>query len=184
MVDDALKPGDWVLTQGTGGVSIFAIQFAKMAGAKVIATSSNDEKLERLKSLGADHVINYRTTPEWGNVAFDLTKGVGVDHILDVGGPSTLRESMTAARLGGHISLIGILSGVTGELSFLPVLLKQLRLQGVLVGSRAQQQDMIKALNAHTIRPVIDRHFPLEQIVEAFQYLESNRHFGKICLDI
>ena len=91
---------------------------------------------------------------------------------------------MTAARLGGHISLIGILSGVTGELSFLPVLLKQLRLQGVLVGSRAQQQDMIKALNAHTIRPVIDRHFPLEQIVEAFQYLESNRHFGKICLDI
>jgi len=184
MVDDALKPGDWVLTQGTGGVSIFAIQFAKMAGAKVIATSSNDEKLERLKSLGADHVINYRTTPEWGDVAFDLTEGVGVDHILDVGGPSTLRESMTAARLGGHISLIGILSGVTGELSFLPVLLKQLRLQGVLVGSRAQQQDMIKALNAHTMRPLIDRHFPLEQIVEAFQYLESNRHFGKICLDI
>ncbi|MDO7928858.1 NAD(P)-dependent alcohol dehydrogenase [Pseudomonas sp. KFB-139] len=184
MSDGGLKAGDTVLVQGTGGVSIFALQFAKMAGATVIATSSSDEKLERLRELGADHLINYRKDSNWGETARTLTGGRGVDHIIEVGGPSTLEQSMQAARVGGHISVIGILTGVAGQLAIVPALIKQLRLQGVLVGSRSQQQDMIRAINATGIRPVIDRSFPLTDIVEAFRYQETNRHFGKITLDI
>ncbi|BCS46154.1 alcohol dehydrogenase [Pseudomonas amygdali pv. tabaci str. ATCC 11528] len=184
MVDDALKAGDTVLVQGTGGVSIFALQFAKMVGATVIATSSSDEKLERLKAMGADHLINYRKDSNWGETARKLTGGRGVDHIIDVGGPSTLQHSMTAARVAGHISVIGILSGVAGQLEFVPALVKQLRMQGVLVGSRTQQQDMIRAIDANGMRPVMDRSFPMTDIVEAFRYQETNQHFGKICLDI
>ncbi|THG76423.1 NAD(P)-dependent alcohol dehydrogenase [Pseudomonas sp. A-1] len=183
MADGALKAGDTVLVQGTGGVSIFALQFAKLAGATVIATSSSDAKLERLAAMGADHLINYRTNPAWGETARALTGGRGVDHVIEVGGPATLAQSMAAARVGGHISVIGILSGVAGELPLVPALLKQLRLQGVLVGSRAQQQAMVRAIDANGLRPVIDRRFALEEIVEAFRYQESNRHFGKICLE-
>ena len=184
MADDSLKPGDTVLIQGTGGVSIFALQFAKMAGATVIATSSSDAKLERLKAMGADHVINYRKDPLWGETALGLTGGCGVDHIIEVGGPATLEQSMIAIRVGGHISIIGILSGVSGAMNFVPMLIKQVRLQGVLVGSRSQQQDMVRAINANGMRPVIDRHFPLTDMVEAFKYQETNQHFGKIILDI
>jgi NADPH:quinone reductase-like Zn-dependent oxidoreductase len=184
MCDDALKPGDTVLIQGTGGVSIFALQFAKMAGATVIATSSSDEKLAKLSNLGADYLINYKKTPNWGELALELTHGQGVDHVIEVGGPATLAQSMTAARIGGHISVIGILTGLGGELSIVQALIKQLRLQGVLVGNRTQQQDMIKAINTNNMRPVIDKVFALEQIVEAFQYQESNQHFGKICLEM
>jgi NADPH:quinone reductase-like Zn-dependent oxidoreductase len=184
MCDDALKPGDTVLVQGTGGVSIFALQFAKMAGANVIATSSSEEKLAKLSKLGADHLINYKTTPNWGEAALELTNGQGVDHVIEVGGPATLAQSMTAARIGGHISVIGILTGLGGELSVVQALIKQLRLQGVLVGNRVQQQDMIKAINANNMRPIIDKVFALEQIVDAFQYQESNQHFGKICLEM
>ena len=184
MADDSLKPGDTVLIQGTGGVSIFALQFAKMAGATVIATSSSDEKLERLKAMGADHVINYRKDPLWGETALGLTGGRGVDHIIEVGGPATLEQSMIAIRVGGHISIIGILSGVSGAMNFVPMLIKQVRLQGVLVGSCSQQQDMVRAINANGMRPVIDRHFPLTDMVEAFKYQETNQHFGKIILDI
>lgn len=183
MADGALKAGDTVLVQGTGGVSIFALQFAKLAGATVIATSSSDAKLERLAAMGADHLINYRTNPAWGEAARALTGGRGVDHVIEVGGPATLAQSMAAARVGGHIAVIGILSGVAGELPLVPALLKQLRLQGVLVGSRAQQQAMVRAIDANGLRPVIDRRFALEEIVEAFRYQESNRHFGKICLE-
>ncbi|WP_300720049.1 NAD(P)-dependent alcohol dehydrogenase [Pseudomonas sp.] len=184
MADGGLKPGDTVLIQGTGGVSIFALQFAKMAGATVIATSSSDAKLERLKALGADHLINYRKDTNWGETARGLTGGRGVDHVIEVGGPSTLEQSMIAVRVAGHISIIGILSGVSGAMNFVPALVKQVRLQGVLVGSRAQQQDMIRAINANGMRPIIDRHFPLCDIVEAFKYQETNQHFGKIVLDI
>lgn len=184
MADDSLKPGDTVLIQGTGGVSIFALQFAKMAGATVIATSSSDAKLERLKALGADHVINYRKDTQWGATARALTGGRGVDHVIEVGGPSTLEQSMIAVRVAGHISVIGILSGVSGSMDFVPALVKQVRLQGVLVGSRTQQQDMIRAINANGMRPIIDRHFPLTDMVEAFKYQETNQHFGKIVLDI
>ena len=182
-VDDRLKPGDTVLVQGTGGVSIFALQFARMAGARVIATSSSDAKLERLKALGAAHVINYRTDPAWGETARALTGGRGVDHVIDVGGPDTIAQSMAAARVAGHISLIGILSGLEGPLPIIPVLVKQVRLQGVLVGSRAHQIEMIRAIDQSGIRPVIDRSFPLEDIVAAFKHQESNAHFGKICLE-
>ncbi|EJN38694.1 Zn-dependent oxidoreductase, NADPH:quinone reductase [Pseudomonas sp. GM84] len=182
MSDDHLKPGDTVLVQGTGGVSIFALQFAKLAGATVIATSSSDAKLERLKALGADHLINYKGTPAWGEKVRELTDNRGVDHVIEVGGPATLEQSMIAARIGGHVSLIGILTGVAGQLPLVQALVRQIRLQGVLVGSRAQQQAMVRAIDANGMRPVVDKHFELEQIVEAFRYQESNRHFGKICL--
>lgn len=184
MYEGGLKPGDSVLVQGTGGVSIFALQFAKMAGATVIATSSSDAKLERLKAMGADHLINYRSTPNWGETVRQLTDDRGVDHVIEVGGPATLEQSMTAARIGGHIAVIGILTGVAGELPVVNALVRQLRLQGMVVGSRSQQQDMIRAIDANGIRPVIDRHFPLEEIADAFRYQETNQHFGKICLDI
>lgn len=182
MADDYLKPGDTVLVQGTGGVSIFALQFAKMAGATVIATSSNDTKLERLRSMGADYVINYKKNSEWGETALKLTDGLGVDRVIEVGGPATLEQSMIASRVGGHISVIGILTGLGGEFNFVTALTKQLRLQGVLVGSRTQQQDMVRAINASGIKPIIDKTFPLEEMVSAFKYQESNQHFGKICL--
>ncbi|MHC6223882.1 zinc-dependent alcohol dehydrogenase family protein [Pseudomonas sp. X10] len=182
MSDDHLKPGDTVLVQGTGGVSIFALQFAKLAGATVIATSSNDAKLERLKALGADHLINYRSTPAWGEKVRQLTDNRGVDHVIEVGGPATLEQSMIAARIGGHVSLIGILTGVAGQLPLVQALVRQIRLQGVLVGSRAQQQSMVRAIDTNGLRPIVDKHFELEQMVEAFRYQESNQHFGKICL--
>ena len=179
-----LKAGDSVLVQGTGGVSIFALQFAKMAGATVIATSSSDAKLAKLKTLGADHVINYKTDLTWGETARSLTGGRGVDHVIEVGGPLTLEQSMIAARTGGHVSLIGILTGLAGSFPLMSALAKQLRLQGVLVGNRRHQLDMIRAIDATGMKPVIDRHFALADIVAAFKYQESNQHFGKICLDI
>jgi NADPH:quinone reductase-like Zn-dependent oxidoreductase len=181
-VDDAIKAGDIVLVQGTGGVSVFALQFAKMAGATVIATSSSDEKLARLKAMGADYLINYKTDAAWGETARRLTGGRGVDHVIEVGGPATLEQSMTATRVAGRISLIGILTGTSGPLPLMPALARQLRLQGVLVGSRQHQKDMIRAIDATGMKPVIDSEFPLEEIVKAFRHQESNRHFGKICL--
>jgi NADPH:quinone reductase-like Zn-dependent oxidoreductase len=184
MSDDAVKPGDTVLVQGTGGVSIFALQFAKMAGATIIATSSSDSKLDKLKAMGADHVINYRKTANWGELAREITGGQGVDHVVEVGGPATLNQSMLAARVGAHISVIGILTGLGGEVSIVTALIKQLRLQGLIVGNRTQQQDMVKAIDANGMRPIVDKVFPLESMVEAFKYQESNRHFGKICLAI
>lgn len=182
--DDSVKPGDTVLIQGTGGVSIFALQFAKAAGAKVIATSSSEEKLERLLQMGADHVINYRKDENWGQTARDLTGGRGVDHVVEVGGPATIQQSANAVRVGGHISVIGILSGVDGGFPLLAALVKQIRFQGLIVGSRTHQQDMVRAIEANGIKPVIDKVFPLEQIVDAFKYQESQKHFGKICLEI
>ncbi|MDP8568875.1 zinc-dependent alcohol dehydrogenase family protein [Methylophilus aquaticus] len=184
MSDDHLKPGDTVLVQGTGGVSIFALQFAKLAGATVIATSSSEEKLEKLKALGADHLINYKATPAWGTLARDITDGCGVDHVVEVGGPATLEQSMLAARVGGHVSVIGILTGLAGHFPLVMALIKQLRLQGVLVGNRTQQQAMIQAIDANSMHPVVDKVFALEDMVQAFQYQERSRHFGKICLQI
>jgi len=184
MCDGGLKPGDSVLVQGSGGVSVFALQLAKLAGATVIATSSSDDKLARLEALGADYLINYRKDQRWGETVRRLTGGRGVDHVIEVGGPETLEQSMIAARIGGHIAIIGILSGTEARLPVITALTRQLRLQALIVGSRRQQQDMIRALEATGMRPVIDRHFPLEEMVEAFRYEESKRHFGKICLDI
>ena len=182
--DDGLRPGETVLVQGSGGVSVFALQFAKLAGARVIATSSSDEKLERLRALGADALINYRSEPEWGLRVRELTDGRGVDHVVEVGGPDTLAQSMLATRAGGHIALIGVLTGIDSRLPLGLALGRQLRLQALIVGSRRQQQDMIRALEASDLRPVIDRHFPLEDLVAAFQHQASGGHFGKIVLDL
>ena len=180
----ALQPGQDVLVQGTGGVSIFALQFAKLAGARVIATSSSDAKLERLRELGADEVINHRQDPEWGMTVRGLTDGRGVDHVIEVGGPETLLQSMLATRVGGHIAVIGVLSGLDGKLPLGLALARHLRLQAFVVGSRRQQQDMVRALEASTLRPVIDRHFALDDLVPAFRHQESGKHVGKIVLDI
>lgn len=183
MCFDAIKAGDSVLLQGTGGVSIFALQFAKMMGAKVIATSSSEQKMERLKAMGADYVINYKAEPKWGSIAKELNGGVGVDHVVDIGGSQTLEESLNAVRVGGQISLIGILSGQNCEINIVKAFVRQVRMQGVLVGSRTQQQDMIKAIELNKMKPVIDKVFSLDELVKAFEYQETNAHFGKICLE-
>ncbi len=183
-VHGQLKPGQTVLTLGTGGVSIFALQLANAMGARVISTSSSDAKLKTLKSMGAEAVINYRETPEWGQAVRDLTDGRGVDHVIEVGGPGTLQQSMTATAVGGHIALIGVLTGIAGDFPLIQALLRQLRLRGVLVGSRQDQRDLVTALEANGLRPVIDRHFNLSDLVEAFRHEESGAHFGKICVDI
>jgi NADPH:quinone reductase-like Zn-dependent oxidoreductase len=184
VTDGHLKPGERVLVQGTGGVSLFALQFAKAAGATVIATSSTPEKLERLKALGADHAINHREVEKWGEAVLGLTGGLGVDHIVEVGGPNTLPQSLIAARTGGHLAIIGAVAGFEGGIPFAIVQAKRLRLQGVTVGSRRDQIDMVRAIEANGIRPVIDRTFPLEELAEAFRHLQAGRHFGKICIEI
>jgi NADPH:quinone reductase-like Zn-dependent oxidoreductase len=179
-----VKLGDTVLTLGTGGVSIFALQFAKAAGARVIATSSSDEKLEKLKRLGADEVINYKAVPDWGQKAKDLTDGRGVDQVIEVGGPATLMQSIAACRTGGHIALIGVLTGFAGEVMIPALFSNQIRTSGISVGSRADQEDMIRAITVNRLKPIIDRQFPLEEIGSAFGYFQSQRHFGKICLQL
>lgn len=184
VVNGAVKSGDTVLVQGTGGVSIFALQFAKAAGAQVIATSSSDEKLERLRAMGADHLINYKSTENWGDKARELTGGRGVDHVVEIGGSGTMPQSIAATRIGGHIALIGVLAGVAGNVPTVFVMQGNQRIIGLTVGARRHQQDMIRAIEANGIKPVIDRHFPLEEIAAAFRHQESGKHFGKICLDI
>ncbi|MCP1316168.1 NAD(P)-dependent alcohol dehydrogenase, partial [Halomonas sp. 707D7] len=182
VVDGGLKAGDTVLVLGTGGVSIFALQFARMMGARVIATSSSNEKLEKLKALGAEHVINYRETPEWGKKVKELTGGEGVDHIVEVGGPKTLPQSIDAVKIGGHLALIGILTGREGDIPTAKLMAKQATLKGLIVGSRRDQIEMIRAIEASNLRPIIDREFGLEEIADAFRHQESGKHFGKICL--
>ena len=182
VVEGGVKPGDWVLVQGTGGVSIFALQLAKAAGARVIATSSSDEKLEKLKKLGADHLINYRTTPDWGRRAKELTGGRGVDQVIEIGGPGTIGQSIQASRMGGHIALIGVLTGMSGEVPTAALFSMQITVSGIAVGSREHQEDLVRAVEANGIKPVIDKSFALEEIADAFRFQESQKHFGKICL--
>ena len=184
VVDGGLKAGDTVLVLGTRGVSIFALQFAKAMGATVIATSSSDAKIERLRELGADHTINYRTTPDWGERVRALTDGRGADHVVEVGGPGTPPQSITAVRIGGHIALIGVLTGRAGEVPTGALMAKQAKLQGLIVGSRRDQIEMVRAIESTGLHPVIDRSFPLDDIADAFRHEESQRHFGKICLEV
>jgi NADPH:quinone reductase-like Zn-dependent oxidoreductase len=181
--DGSLKAGDTVLVLGTGGVAIFALQIAKAMGAVVAVTSSSDEKLARAKKLGADHTINYRTDPEWGTAVHRWAHGRGVDHVIELGGPGTLAQSIAATRVAGQISLIGTLTGAGGQVPTAAMMIRQIRLQGLIVGSRLQQQQMVKGLNATGIRPVIDRSFPLEKLADAFRLQESAQHFGKICVE-
>ena len=184
MVEARIKPGDWVLVQGTGGVSIFALQFAKMAGARVIATSSSDEKMKRLTELGADHVINYKTVPQWGKQAKALTGGRGVDEVVEIGGPGTMTQSITACRIGGHITLIGVLTGVSGEVPTAALFSSNITLSGVTVGSARHQTDMVAAINASGMKPVISDTFKLDEIAKAFAHQASQKHFGKIVLTV
>ncbi len=179
-----VKIGDTVLILGTGGVSIFALQFAKAAGARVIATSSSDEKLEKLKRLGADALVNYKAVPNWGRKVKDLTDGRGVDHVIEVGGPGTLMQSIEACRVGGHIALIGVLTGFAGEMAIGALLSNQTRISAIMVGSRATQNDMMRAITANGLKPIIDRQFSLREIAGAFEYFESQKHFGKVCLKV
>jgi NADPH:quinone reductase-like Zn-dependent oxidoreductase len=179
-----VKPGDTVLTLGTGGLSMFALQFAKAAGARVIATSSSEAKLKKLEGLGADAVINYKAVPDWGKKAKELTDGRGVDHVIEVGGPATFAQSIAACRTGGHIAIVGLLTGITAEVSIPALFSNQIRLSGVSIGSRADQEDMIRAIDVNRLRPVIDRRFPLEDIAAAFEYYGSQQHFGKVCLKV
>ncbi|KAB7770173.1 zinc-dependent alcohol dehydrogenase family protein [Xanthomonas maliensis] len=182
-VNGGLKAGETVLVLGTGGVSIFALQLAKAMGATVIATSSSEQKLERVQQLGADHVINYRREPEWSARVLELTEGRGVDHVVEVGGPGTLAQSIRAGRIGGHIALIGVLTGAAGPVPTAEMMGRQQRLQGLVVGSRRHQQDLVRALDATAIRPVIDQTFALDDIADAFALQQSGGHFGKIALE-
>jgi NADPH:quinone reductase-like Zn-dependent oxidoreductase len=176
-----VKPGDTVLIQGTGGVSIFALQFARMMGARVIATSSSNAKLERVKQMGASDGINYKETPAWEDRVRELTGSRGADHVVEVGGAGTFNQSLKAVRVGGTISLIGVLAG-KGDVNLMPVLMKSVRVQGIYVGSREMFEAMNQAIEVHQLRPVVDRVFPFSEIRAALKHMESGSHFGKICL--
>ena len=183
MTKGGMQAGDTILVLGTGGVSIFALQFAAMAGAKTIITSSSDAKLERAKRLGAAECINYKTTPDWGHRVLELTDGVGVDHVVEVGGVGTLEKSLQAVRIGGTVSLIGVLTGA-GTMDPMAILRKSVRMQGIYVGSRAMFEAMNRAMSLHKLRPVIDRAFPFEESREALSFMESAAHFGKIVVTL
>lgn len=176
-----LAPGQTVLTMGSGGVSTFALQFAALGGARVIATSKSNEKLERLRALGAVEVINYVTTPAWGIEAVERTAG-GVDHVIDVGGAGTIGESVIAARAGGHISVVGILAQGSGA-DPLMILAKQLTLRGLTNASRDTFEEMNRAIEHHGLRPVIDKRFAFDEVAEAYRYVESGAHLGKVVID-
>ena len=177
-----VSAGDTVLVQGTGGVSIFALQFALVLGARVIATSSNDAKLDRLRSMGAWATVNYADDPQWGKTVRRMTDGRGVDHIVEVGGAGTLAQSLKAAAVGGTISVIGVLSGISSEFNIIPLLMQHLKLQGILVGSREGFERMNRAIEGHELKPVIDRVFDFDDVPEAFAYMASGAHFGKVCI--
>lgn len=182
VVKGRLRAGETVLVQGTGGVSIFALQFARMMGARVIATSGDDAKLERVLRLGAAEGVNYRQTPEWGRRVRELTGGRGVDQVVEVGGAGTLNESLAAVRMGGTVSMIGVLTGGSAEINTTAILMKSVRVHGIYVGSREMFEAMNQALAVNELRPVIDRVFPFDEAPAALKYMESGAHFGKICL--
>ncbi len=175
-------PGDTVLVQGTGGVSIFALQFAKARGATVIATSSSDEKLERARKLGADHTINYKTTEDWGRKARELTAGRGVDVVVEVGGENTLNQSFDAARVGGSIVVIGVLGGFSSPVMIPIVFGKNLHIHGISVGSREQFDDMAANIAKWQLKPVVDRTFPFAKLADALRLMQAGGHFGKIVI--
>ena len=178
------QPGETILVQGTGGVSVFALQFGLLAGARVIATSSSDAKLERTRSLGAWKTINYVTTADWADRALELTGGAGVDHVIEVGGSWTTDQSIKATRRGGTVSLIGVLTGLEGRVDPHPISVKGIRVQGIVVGSRTMYEDMIRAIALSGLKPVVDRVFHFEDAREAFRYLEAAGHVGKVVISI
>lgn len=176
-----VEPGEVVLLQGTGGVALFALQFARLMGARVIITSKNDEKLERARALGADETINYHRTPNWDERVRELTGGIGANHVIELGGAGTLGKSLRAVRRGGRISLIGVLAGA-GTVDPVPILMKNVQLQGIFVGSREMFEDMNRAIALHRIKPTLDRTFPFDEAPAAYRYLEAQGHFGKVAV--
>lgn len=182
VTEGRIKPGDTVLVQGTGGVSIFALQFARLAGAGVIVTSSSDAKLERAKALGARGGINYRDVPAWGPDVRDLAGGGGVDHVIEVGGPGSFAQSLTAIRPGGQINVIGYLGGIDGTINPLDIFRRKARVRGIPVGSRESFEAMNRGIGQSGLRPVIDRVFPRAEVRAALDYFRSGRHFGKVVL--
>ena len=185
VTEGAVRAGESVLVQGTGGVSIFALQFARMHGAEVIATSGSPEKIARLEKLGVKAIVNYKTTPGWGDVVRDKSGGLGVDHVIEVGGAGTLGQSFRAVRTGGKIALIGVLAAGNGsETNPVPILMKNLRVQGIYVGSRAMFEAMNRAIEVHQMRPIVDRVFGFTELPAALKHQESGQHFGKVCLSV
>ena len=184
MVRGDLQPGETVLVLGSGGVSVFAMQIAKLKGARVLAITSSDEKARRLVELGADAVHNYKTDPEWDKWAVTQTGGLGVDRVIEIGGPDTLNRSLKATRFGGHIALIGVLTGTSGEVQTVQILRKGIRLDGIYVGSRAMFAEMLSAFTQAKLKPVIDSVFPFDQAADAFRRIESGQHFGKIVVRV
>jgi len=182
VTEGGTKPGDKVLVLGTGGVSLFALQFAKTLGAFVIVTSSSDDKLSRVRSMGADETINYRAVPEWGNRAREIAGGDGVEHVVEVGGQGTLPQSLRAVRAGGTISLIGVLAGRNMDVPLGPIVTRHIRMQGITVGNGDDFAKMSSAITLHMLRPAIDRVFAFEELLLALEYLKSGKHFGKICI--
>jgi NADPH:quinone reductase-like Zn-dependent oxidoreductase len=175
-----VRTGETVLTMGTGGVSIFALQFAKAAGARVIATSSEDAKLARMKETGADEVINYKKTPDWEKEVLKVTAGVGVDHVVEIGGAGTLNKSVASVHVGGKVGLIGVLT--EGAFNPIAVLMKSVSLQGIFVGSREMFEGMNRAIDVNKIKPVVDRTFGFDEVPAALAYMASGKHFGKIVI--
>ena len=184
VVQGKVKPGDVIVLQGTGGVSIFALQFAKAAGASVIITSSSDEKLERARALGADHLVNYRSTPDWAREVRRITGNRGADHVIEVGGAGTFEQSLRAIRLGGKIAVIGILGGFVKDLNIAAIFGANAFIHGVTVGSREHFESMTRAIEANGLRPVIDRRFSLDEARDAFETMKAGAHFGKIALTV
>jgi NADPH:quinone reductase-like Zn-dependent oxidoreductase len=183
-IEAPVGPGDTVLVQGTGGVSIYALQFAKARGATVIATSSSDEKLARARALGADHLINYKTTPDWGRAAREITGGKGVDVVVEVGGENTLNQSFDAARVGGHIVVIGVLGGYSSPVMIPLLFSKNLHIHGISVGSREQFDDMAAHIAQWQMKPVVDQVFAWGKLRDALRLMQAGGHFGKIVLDV
>ena len=179
-----VQAGQTVLLLGTGGVSLFGLQIAKLHGARTIITSSSDEKLARAIALGADATINYRTTPDWEKRVLELTGGSGADHVLEVGGAGTFAKSLRATRVGGHVALIGVLAGVASELRVTDILMKSLHINGIYVGSRAMFESLNQAVTQHNLKPVIDRVFPFTEARAAYEQLRSARHFGKLVISV
>jgi NADPH:quinone reductase-like Zn-dependent oxidoreductase len=181
--EGGLKPGDSVLVQGTGGVSLFALQFAKLAGARVIVLSSSDDKLARAKQLGADLGINYRTTPDWSIPVREATQGKGVDIVVETAG-ATLDKSLASLAFGGFVGIVGFVAGYKAEIPLRAVIGPMIRIQGIAVGSRARFEAMNRAISQHKMKPVVDSTFPLEDAAQAFRRLEQGKHFGKIVVSL
>jgi len=180
----SVMAGETVLLLGTGGVSVFAQQFATMAGAKTIVTSSSNDKLQRVASMGAWQIINYRQNPDWEKTVLEMTDGHGVDRVVEVGGPGTLQKSISAARVGGSISLIGILTGAGGQIVPTDIMRKSLNIRGIYVGSREMFEDMARAIDTHKLKPVIDMVVSFEDAPDAYRHMRAAGHFGKIVISV